>query len=100
MCNFEFEDQTQEKDFVMDYDREGHLQNTFSEYCDESCLPWTWYNNYVDLDEEKTKKGFIDDDYLEFYKSVKNLFDNPIYYECNIIDIDLQNEESDNEDDD
>lgn len=52
------------------------------------------------MDEEKTKKGFIDDDYLEFYKSVKNLFDNPIYYECNIIDIDLQNEESDNEDDD
>ena len=100
MCDFEFEDQTQEKDFVMDYDRQGHLQNTFSEYCDENCLPWTWYNNYVDLDEDKTKKGFIDDDYLEFYKSVKNLFDNPIYYECNIIDIGLQNEESDNEDDD
>lgn len=87
VTDYDFEDQTQYRDCFKEYDDNGYLTYTFPDYCSDNCLPWSRYIDYVGLNEEETKKAFIDYNYLKYYESVEDFFDEHIYYECNIIDI-------------
>lgn len=84
-----FVDITQEKDDFKEYDKYGCLKYTFSDFCKKHCLPWINYIRYIDLDENKTKKRFETDNYLNYYKLLMHsTFENVhINYECNILDI-------------
>ena len=83
-----FVDPTQEKDDFHEYDENGYLKYTFSDFCKDHCLPWMHYIDYLDLDEKETKKRFKKDNYLDYYKTLKHsLFkDVHIICRCNIFD--------------
>lgn len=96
MSSYKFEDQTLCRDDEKEYDDHGQLIDSFKIYCYEQCQPWISYEDYIDLNEEKTKEKFIKYDYLSCYESTtEDLFFNPIFYECNIVDINSDNEEDD-----
>lgn len=100
-----FEDQTQDKVYESEYKGISLLKITFSEYCNIKCLPWIKYKEYINLDEEETKKRFIKDKYLDYYKSIKDNFYDNIYYECNIVNVpndnldNLDSKDNDSDDD-
>lgn len=103
MTDYDFEDRTQYKDSWVEYNNyNGNLLYTFSDFCSDNCLPWSEYYDYAVLYDGKHKKRIIDNDYLEYYETVKTTyFEHPIFYEFNINDNELvdDKENSDSETD-
>ncbi len=95
MTNYDFADLTQYMDSLHDY--ESCYENSFYTFYSENSDPWIQYNEYYELNEEEATERFIEDEYLDSYRSIKTIRNEPIFYECNIIDI-LSDDESDNED--
>ena len=103
MTDYDFEDRTQKRDSWVEYDHDGQLHYTFSDFCFDNCLPWSEYYDYAILHDGRYKKRIIEDYYLEYYESVKTTyFESPIFYECNINENELTDdkENSDSETDD
>lgn len=89
--DYDFVDLTQYTESLHDY--KSCYENSFYAFYRDICDPWMQYYEYYKLDDEETKDRFINDDYLEYYKSTRTTKDEPIFFECNIINIGLSDDE-------
>ncbi len=95
LTDYKFIDQSHYIESLDDY--KSCNEKSFYSFYRDNCIPWMQYYEYYELDEDETKERFIDDDYLGYYELIKTTRKEPLFYECNIVDIDKSDDKINDE---